>query len=122
MARHNYVTGRGGVEPNVHVTPDKKWVVFTGQFSPGQRHVYAVEIGLPKENPLGLTHVTLRRVRPNACLAEALAKAGYRSGRRRLDELGTGRPIDSPATTSSTRRFWSRPAARVLEATGCDSP
>jgi oligogalacturonide lyase len=48
LARHNYVTGRGGVEPNVHITPDKKWVVFTGQFAPGQRHVYAVEIGLPK--------------------------------------------------------------------------
>jgi hypothetical protein len=36
--------GRGGVEPNVHITPDKKWVVFTGQFAQGQRHVYAVEI------------------------------------------------------------------------------
>jgi oligogalacturonide lyase len=44
MSRHNYVTGRGGVEPNVHITPDKKWVVFTGQFAQGQRHVYAVEI------------------------------------------------------------------------------
>jgi oligogalacturonide lyase len=44
MSRHNYVTGRGGVEPNVHITPDKKWVVFTGQFTPGERHVYAVEI------------------------------------------------------------------------------
>ena len=59
MSRHNYVTGRGGVEPNVHITPDKKWVVFTGQFAPGpstssgparaessagDRHVYAVEI------------------------------------------------------------------------------
>jgi oligogalacturonide lyase len=44
MSRHNYVTGRGGVEPNVHITPDKKWVVFTGQFAPGERHVYAVEI------------------------------------------------------------------------------
>jgi oligogalacturonide lyase len=44
MAQHNYVTGRGGVEPNVHITPDKKWVVFTGQFAPGQRHVYAVRI------------------------------------------------------------------------------
>ena len=43
MSRHNYVTGRG-VEPNAHITPDKKWVVFTGQFAPGQRHVYAVEI------------------------------------------------------------------------------
>ncbi|HJZ71497.1 MAG TPA: oligogalacturonate lyase family protein [Vicinamibacterales bacterium] len=44
MSRHNYVTGRGGVEPNAHITPDKKWVVFTGQFAPGQRHVYAVSI------------------------------------------------------------------------------
>jgi oligogalacturonide lyase len=44
MARHNYVTGRGGVEPNVHLTPDRKWVIFTGQFAPGQRHVYAVAI------------------------------------------------------------------------------
>ncbi len=43
MDRHNYVTGRGGVEPNVHITPDRKWVVFTGQFAPGERHVYAVE-------------------------------------------------------------------------------
>jgi oligogalacturonide lyase len=44
MSKHNYVTGRGGVEPNVHITPDKKWVVFTGQFAGGPRHVYAVEI------------------------------------------------------------------------------
>ena len=44
MSRHNYVTGRGGVEPNVHITPDGKWVVFTGQFAQGERHVYAVEI------------------------------------------------------------------------------
>ena len=44
MSKHNYVTGRGGVEPNVHVTSDKKWVIFTGQFAPGQRHVYAVAI------------------------------------------------------------------------------
>jgi oligogalacturonide lyase len=42
MAQHNYVTGRGGVEPNVHITPDKKWVIFTGQFAAGERHVYAV--------------------------------------------------------------------------------
>ena len=63
MSRHNYVTGRGGVEPNVHITPDKKWVVFTGQFeaapstgsgpapapsSAGERHVYAVEIARQK--------------------------------------------------------------------------
>jgi oligogalacturonide lyase len=44
MSAHSYVTGRGGVEPNVHITPDKRWVVFTGQFAQGQRHVYAVEI------------------------------------------------------------------------------
>jgi oligogalacturonide lyase len=44
MARHNYVTGKGGVEPNVHITPDKKWVIFTGQFAQGERHVYAVSI------------------------------------------------------------------------------
>jgi oligogalacturonide lyase len=44
MAAHNYVTGKGGVEPNVHVTPDKKWVIFTGQFGTDRRHVYAVEI------------------------------------------------------------------------------
>jgi len=44
MASHNYVTGKGGVEPNVHITPDKKWVIFTGQFGPGTRHVYAVSI------------------------------------------------------------------------------
>lgn len=44
MSRHAYVTARGGVEPNVHITPDKRWVVFTGQFAQGQRHVYAVAI------------------------------------------------------------------------------
>ena len=43
MARHNYVTGQGGVEPNGSITPDKKWVIFTGNFD-GERHVYAVEI------------------------------------------------------------------------------
>jgi oligogalacturonide lyase len=42
MAKHNYVTGRGGVEPNGSITPDKKWVIFTGNFH-GERHVYAVE-------------------------------------------------------------------------------
>ena len=41
MAKHNYVTGRGGVEPNGSITPDKKWVIFTGNFH-GPRHVYAV--------------------------------------------------------------------------------
>jgi oligogalacturonide lyase len=41
MAKHDYVTGRGGVEPNGSITPDKKWVIFTGNFD-GARHVYAV--------------------------------------------------------------------------------
>lgn len=44
MAGHNYVTGKGGVEPNVHITPDKRWVIFTGQFGSGVRHVYAVSV------------------------------------------------------------------------------
>jgi oligogalacturonide lyase len=46
MSKHNYVTGggNGGVEPNCSITPDKKWVIFTGQFASDQRHVYAVEI------------------------------------------------------------------------------
>jgi hypothetical protein len=49
MKRHNYVTGtRGGVEPNSSITPDNKWVIFTGQFAPGERHVYAVEIAKAK--------------------------------------------------------------------------
>ena len=48
MSRYRYVTGGGGVGPNVHITPDKKWVVFTGQFAPEQRHVYAVEIAKAK--------------------------------------------------------------------------
>jgi oligogalacturonide lyase len=43
MSGHNYVTGRGGVEPNGSITPDNKWVIFTGNFH-GARHVYAVEI------------------------------------------------------------------------------
>jgi oligogalacturonide lyase len=41
MAKHDYVTGRGGVEPNGSITPDKKWVIVTGNFD-GARHVYAV--------------------------------------------------------------------------------
>lgn len=48
MPRHNYVTGRGGVEPNAHITPDRKWAIFTGQFAAGQRHVYAVQLEKPK--------------------------------------------------------------------------
>jgi hypothetical protein len=44
MSKHRYVTGRGGVEPNASVTPDNKWVIFTGQFDGDRavRHVYAV--------------------------------------------------------------------------------
>lgn len=47
MAKHNYVTGRGGVEPNGSITPDGKWVIFTGNFD-GAKHVYAVEIAKAK--------------------------------------------------------------------------
>jgi len=41
MSKHDYITGRGGVELNGSITPDKKWVIFTGNFD-GERHVYAV--------------------------------------------------------------------------------
>jgi oligogalacturonide lyase len=47
MAKHNYVTGKGGVEPNLSITPDNKWVIFTGNMH-GARHVYAVEIAKAK--------------------------------------------------------------------------
>lgn len=63
MARHNYVTGRGGVEPNVHITPDKKWVVFTGQFEQGRRHVYAVEIEKPRAVAAGASSAGAARER-----------------------------------------------------------
>jgi oligogalacturonide lyase len=43
MSKHNYVTGRGGIEPNVSITPDQKWVIFTGNFYGGNQ-VYAAEI------------------------------------------------------------------------------
>jgi oligogalacturonide lyase len=43
MAKQNYVTGEGGVEPNGSITPDDKWVIFSGNMF-GARHVYAVEI------------------------------------------------------------------------------
>jgi oligogalacturonide lyase len=43
MSKHNYVTGRGGIEPNVSITPDKKWVIFTGNMFGGNQ-VYAVEV------------------------------------------------------------------------------
>ncbi len=38
MRRHNY-----RLEPNVHFTPDGKWVVFRGNFE-GEAQVYAVEV------------------------------------------------------------------------------
>lgn len=47
MSKHNYVTGRGGIEPNGSITPDKKWVIFSGNMF-GARHVYAVEIAKAK--------------------------------------------------------------------------
>jgi oligogalacturonide lyase len=48
MSAHNYVTGpRGGIEPNVSITPDKKWVIFTGNMFGGNQ-VYAVEIARSK--------------------------------------------------------------------------
>ncbi len=43
LAKHNYVTGRGGIEPNVSITPDNKWVVFRSDIQ-GPVQVYAVEI------------------------------------------------------------------------------
>jgi oligogalacturonide lyase len=51
MSKHNYVTGngpgQGGIEPNVSITPDKKWVIFTGNMYGGNQ-VYAVEIAKAK--------------------------------------------------------------------------
>lgn len=38
MKHHNYK-----FEPNVHFTPDEKWVVFRANFE-GEEHIYAVEI------------------------------------------------------------------------------
>jgi oligogalacturonide lyase len=43
MSKHNYVTGDGGVEPNVMITPDQKWVVFKSNMF-GPTHVFAVEV------------------------------------------------------------------------------
>jgi oligogalacturonide lyase len=48
MSKHNYVTGaRGGIEPNVSITPDNKWVIFTGNMFGGNQ-VFAVEIAKAK--------------------------------------------------------------------------
>ncbi len=47
MAKHNYVTGDDGVEPNVMLAPDKKWVVFKSNMF-GPLHVFAVEVAKAK--------------------------------------------------------------------------
>jgi oligogalacturonide lyase len=47
MSKHNYVTGDYGIEPNVSVTPDQKWVVFRSNMF-GPVHVFAVEIAKAK--------------------------------------------------------------------------
>jgi oligogalacturonide lyase len=51
MAKHNYVTGAtrlgvtgGGIEPNLSISPDNKWVIFRSNMQ-GAVQVYAVEIG-----------------------------------------------------------------------------
>ena len=41
MRKHNYVTGDDGVEPNVTITPDGKWVVFKSNMT-GKLEVFAV--------------------------------------------------------------------------------
>ncbi len=51
MAKHNYVTGDGGVEPNSFVTPDGKWVIFKSNMF-GPLHVFAVEIAKSKTKPV----------------------------------------------------------------------
>ncbi len=43
LAKHNYVTGAGGIEPNVTLTPDDKWVIFRSNLF-GPVHVFAVEV------------------------------------------------------------------------------
>jgi oligogalacturonide lyase len=43
LSRNNYVTGDGGIEPNVSITPDNKWVVFRANIL-GPVEVFAVEI------------------------------------------------------------------------------
>jgi oligogalacturonide lyase len=48
MRKHNYVTAEEGVEPNVSITPDGKWVVFKSNMF-GSLHVFAVEIAKHQE-------------------------------------------------------------------------
>ncbi len=43
MSKHNYVTGDGGIEPNVIVKPDGKWVVFRSNMF-GRTQVLAAEV------------------------------------------------------------------------------
>jgi len=45
LSKNNYVTGQGGIEPNVTITPDNKWVVFRANMHGGTVQAYAVEIG-----------------------------------------------------------------------------
>jgi oligogalacturonide lyase len=47
MRQHNYVTADDGVEPNVSITPDNKWVVFRSNMF-GPEHVFAVEVAKAK--------------------------------------------------------------------------
>lgn len=42
MRHHNYQKV-GGVEPNLHFSPDGKWIIFTGNFE-GPREIYAVKV------------------------------------------------------------------------------
>ena len=39
MKNHNY-----HLEPNVHFSPDEKWIIFRANFEGGVEQVYAVEI------------------------------------------------------------------------------
>jgi oligogalacturonide lyase len=43
LAKQNYDVDHGGIEPNASITPDNKWVIFSGNMF-GVRHAYAVEI------------------------------------------------------------------------------
>jgi len=43
MSKQNYVTGNGGLEPNVQFSPDDKYVIFRANML-GPTHVFAVEV------------------------------------------------------------------------------
>jgi len=54
LSRQNYYGNDG--EPNVHITPDNKWVIFRSNMQ-GKLHVYAVEIARsPVQLGIGETH------------------------------------------------------------------